>query len=162
MTKQKTKAEIRKELNEAVSQAKLTTYHLPEAKGKTRYKSFSDKSIFGAYTTAAFVVSGFIRLNAKSATLTQEKGNSAVLLSLLSKKAVDHWSDNDWIKDHKLTANGVNKINTRLSGGGKGQEKAYNHDVALAKAVVDAIRKGGTVKTQKQTVNFSSKLEVAK
>lgn len=116
--------------------------HFP--KGGSAYATAKGEHAKGALTAAAFIVSGFARLNKGGTIGKTGKGNAALFRALTGDAAIRYWRNTGKIEGDALTVDGVNHLNGRLTG----EAPTYRTTGDLISEVVGAMRKGGTVKRE--------------
>ena len=148
----------------------MVTVHCLRGGKKSPYSALtSHRSHFSAFTIAALMVANYVTISAKGAPTAGKKNRQfSMLRGLIGASAWSHWNgtterliheagytDDDtgekFPQVQEITTNGLNCIQARLSGNGKG----YNTDLPTVHAFRAAILEGGKVKIDDREYDFS-------
>ena len=136
---------------------------------KSPYKELTaHRAHFSAWIIAAMLVSDYINISVKGApTKSQKKSQHSMLRGLVGATAWGHWNRTERMEHEgaytddsgkkikavaEVTTAGLNAIQARLSGNGKG----YNTDLPTVRAFEAAMREGGKVKLDNKVYNLDS------
>jgi hypothetical protein len=130
--------------------AKVTVLHTLE-KGSPYRQLMSNRMAFSALTLASLIVTGYLKLNAKSVSASRSKGKPTVFKRMSGDSAWKTWKRRMDEEHTMLNAQGLNEVDARLS---SAQGNAYHTDIMMVAEFVNAMKTGGTVKVDGKTYHF--------
>jgi len=152
-TKAQTKAPAKKAATATAAAPALETRKAFGSVDKgTPYSAFETHATFSAYTVAALIVSGMVKLSANG-TPSKPAGKAfpGLFRMLTGKTAWSHWTKAGRIETGALTAQGLNEIQARLSG----QSRGYNTTAETVAAFAETMAKGGETKVNGKVYRFT-------
>ena len=140
-----TKAVKSTKTTKAVKHAKVTDKDAP-------YRLLSgDKSLFAAFTAAAFIHAGAVGMSTKGTLSSRKGGDMAFWKKMVGPSASGYWKKQGLIDDGGVTANGLNMLSNRMKDDGG----AYRTTVDKVRELVALLKTGGTLKVKGQEVSVA-------
>lgn len=129
-------------------QSKVQSFKTLE-KGTPYRQLMANRAAFSAFTIAAMICTGYLKLNTKSVSKAKTKGDPARLRKIVGSTAWKTWKNRMNPEHTELSVNGMNEVDARMAGA-----SAYSTDLMYVAEVVNAIQTGGTVKLGDNTFDF--------
>jgi hypothetical protein len=144
----------KKEVQKPVKAAKSTkaVKHAKVSDKDAPYRLLSsDKSLFAAFTAAAFIHANAVSMSPKGALSSRKGGDMEFWGKMVGSSASGYWKKKGLVDDGGVTAVGLNVLSNRM----KDQGGAYRTTPDKVRELVALLKTGGPLKVKGQEVSFS-------
>lgn len=121
------------------------------------YSVMHNQTAKSAYTAAALIVSGFMKLGKTGNPLKAGKGNTALFRALVGTSAYSYWKRGQLIEADEVTKAGVNKVGARLDN----TAPTYRTELQAIKDMVEAMQRKGQIEIGGEKITISREVEAS-
>lgn len=111
-----------------------------------------------AYTVAALVCAGYMKIGTSGNPMKAGKGNRSTFRALVGQSAFNYWNRNKLIDGDEVSKAGLNKVSTRLDG----TAPTYRTELQAIKDMIGAMQSkaGNTIEVGGEKVALTRKVEI--